>query len=170
MTLKAGYAAPGQPPQFPPLTASPLPDRAFEKKPGLLSRRKALVSLDLSMSTSPTPPDVFALNGRLIPVVLVLAGLLFSGLSAMCVLSAFHHRRLRNDPRMIALARDRNRLKGEVVDDLSMPSMNTVNMEIDLEVGEAEQRRWRTIMVRFVRCRRVQIGCLHNNFIRYFSQ
>jgi len=110
------------------------------------------------MSTSPPPPptsnlpDIFSINGKLVPVIIILSGILFSGLSAMCVLSAFHHRRSRRaatDPRRIALARERERgrSKGEVEKGLCTPMMKTVNVEIGLEVGEDdEQRGWRTVM------------------------
>jgi hypothetical protein len=69
----------------------------------------------MSTSTlSSSLPDLFDINGRILPIVIVLSGLLFSGLSALCVLSAFNHRRMRilaNDPRTLALARERARLK-----------------------------------------------------------
>jgi len=110
------------------------------------------------MSTSATSPSndpagLFAVNNKLVPIISTLFGVIVVGTIGMCILGCIHRRklqRLANDPVHIAMRMERDRVKKEFEKGPETPKMRTVNLEIDLEVGEPGQgtgrgREWRTL-------------------------
>ena len=103
-------------------------------------------------SPSQDQPGLFALNTKLVPVVTSFLALVVIAVSLWCVLTAVHRRKLRriaNDPRTIAHARERARLQEELERGPPKPTMKTVNVEVDLEIGEGPGE-WRHVMVSLV--------------------
>lgn len=106
------------------------------------------------MSTSASSPSqdqqgLFALNTKLVPIVSAFLALTVVAIVLWCALTSVHRRKLQriaNDPRTIALAREAARLKEEAEKGPPTPMMKTVNVDIDLEIGEGPQE-WRHVMV-----------------------
>lgn len=98
---------------------------------------------------SQSQPGLFVLNDKLVPVISAFLALVFIAIACWCILASIKQRKLRriaNDPRTLALARERARLKAEAEKGPPTPIIMSVNIPMDLKWGEQGHGDWCHVM------------------------